>query len=537
MKKIAKFMFIIFLGGFTKQVTAQNSPKVVVGIVIDQMRYDFLYRYYDNYSERGFKRILKDGFNCKNNHYHYALTYTGPGHAAIYTGALPAINGIVGNEWYEQNGKLMYVVEDSTVQGVGTKEKAGQMSPRNLWSTTITDQLRLATQFRAKVIGVALKDRASILPAGHTANAAYWFESGSGKWITSSYYMQNLPSWVEQFNNSSKVKDFTQKNWELLRNRDMYKNAEEDKQPYELKLKGEENPTFPHKIDKTSLLPYSPWGNTLTKEFALEAFKQEQLGKRGVTDFLAISFSSTDIVGHSFGPFSLENQDMYMRLDLEIADILDFLDREVGKNNYLLFLTADHGVVDIPAFDRKNKIPAGNASAELHLKMLQDACNKKWGNAEYIKYTENQQLYLNHQTLKAKNIEVEDVYELCKETLLNQDEVYELVNLWDNEIDEVLPRHYADLVKNAYNPKRSGEIMILLKPNWLYGFSKGGTSHGTFYSYDTHVPLLWYGWRIPKGETNRKTHIADIAPTLAALLSILEPNASVGEPILEIFRK
>lgn len=532
MKKIIVFAVLLlsFRISFSQKIQVPAKPKLVVGIVIDQMRYDFLYRYYDNYSERGFKRLLKEGFHCKNNHYHYATTYTGPGHAAIYTGSIPAINGIVGNEWYELSGKLTYVVEDSLVQGVGTSSPAGKMSPRNMLTSTITDQLRLATQFRSKVIGIAIKDRGAILPAGHTANAAYWYESQTGNWISSNYYMQDLPEWVKKFNQSGRAKQLLQ-TWQTLQAPSSYKNAEEDNQTYERPLEGEKDALFPHQINSFGLLASSPWGNTLTKEFALEAIRSEKLGKGSETDFLCISFSSTDIAGHSFGPFSLENQDMYVRLDQEIGDILTFLDKEFGKDNYLLFLTADHGVADIADFSKKNKIPAGSASTSYHLQILQEAIEKKFGQGKWILYTENQQLYLNHSLLEQKKVSVKEIYEVVRKTLLRQPEVYSVVNLWDNEIEQTLPDYYASMVKNIYHPKRCGEIMILLKPAWYYGFSKGGTTHGTFYNYDTHVPLLWFGWKTPKGETSQRTHIADIAPTLAAMLNLLQPNGCIGNPI------
>jgi len=534
----AIFLFLLIYGlGFAQKSKNLPKPKLVVGIVIDQMRYDFLYRYYDLYSERGFKRLIREGFNCRNNHYHYATTYTGPGHAAIYTGSVPAINGIVGNEWYELSGKLMYVVEDSTVQSVGTDNKSGRMSPRNLLVTTITDQLRLASNFRSKVIGVAIKDRGAILPAGHSANAAYWYDSQTGNWVSSSFYMQKLPDWVEKFNASGRAKALQEKTWETLLPISQYIQSEADEQSYERNLEGENKPIFPHKINSFSALTYTPFGNTLTKEFALAAFRNENLGKSGETDFLCVSFSSPDIGGHTFGPYSIETQDMYLRLDLEIAEMLETFDKELGKNNYLVFLTADHGVADIPAFLKKHKIPAGISFDSYHLQEIQTALEKKFGEGKWILYTENQQLYLNHKLLDEKNVSVKQIYEVVKKTLLHHADVYSVVNLWDNDIASALPTYYAELVKNIYHPKRSGEIMILLKPAYLYGFAKGGTTHGTFYNYDTHVPLLWFGWQIPQGETFRRTHIADIAPSLASFLNILPPNGNIGEPILEILSK
>lgn len=536
MKKYIILFFCLFLN-LSSAFAQSSKPKLVVGIVIDQMRYDFLYRYYNDYSDRGFKRLMNDGFACQNNNYHYATTYTGPGHAAIYTGSIPAINGIVGNEWYELSGKMMYVAEDSTVTSVGTNTKSGQMSPRNMLTSTITDQLRLSNNFQSKVIGVAMKDRGAILPTGHTANAAYWYEWETGKWITSSFYTKKLPAWAESFNNSGRAKELVNTTWQTLKPIETYKASETDNQPYERPLTGEKNPTFPHKISSFNTLGHTPFGNTLTKEFALEAFRKENLGKGNFTDFLCVSFSSPDVGGHAFGPFSIETQDMYVRLDLEIADMLETFDKELGKGNYLVFLTADHGVADIPAFSKKNNIPAGNNPKGYHLQLANDALKKKFGEGNWIKYMENEQLYLNHELLKQKNIPIKQVYDEIRYTFLPQKEVYTVVNLWDNEIDKTLPNYYASLVKNIYHPKRSGDILIIMKPNWLDGFEKGGTSHGTPYAYDTHVPLLWYGWGINKGETYRRTHIADIAATLASMLHILEPNGCIGNPILEILEK
>lgn len=530
-------LFCAFLGAFAQKDKSLSKPKLVLGIVIDQMRYDYLYRYYDKYSERGFKRLMREGFNCRNHHYHYATTYTGPGHAAIYTGSMPAINGIVGNEWYELSGKMMYVAEDSTVQGVGTDTKTGKRSPRNLLTTTITDQLRLASNFRSKVIGIAIKDRGAILPAGHTANAAYWFDTQNGKWVSSSFYMDKLPAWVEQFNRSGRVAALQKNAWQTLLPIGQYVESETDEQSYERPLEGENKAVLPHQIASISALTYTPFGNTLTKEFALAAFRNENMGKSGETDFLCVSFSSPDIGGHSFGPYSVESEDMYLRLDLEIADMLETLDKELGKNNYLVFLTADHGVADIPKFAQKHQIPAGNSSDVRHLQEIQTALTSKLGEGKWILYAENQQIYLNHQLLEQKNVSVKQIYEIVRKTLLKHQDVYQVVNLWDNEAALALPTYYAELVKNGYHPKRSGEIMILLKPAHFYGFDKGGTTHGTFYNYDTHVPMLWFGWKVPRGETFRRTLIADIAPTLAAFLNLLPPNGNVGEPITEILQE
>jgi Type I phosphodiesterase / nucleotide pyrophosphatase len=533
MKHLTYFLFFISLSlAAQKKKTVQfpDKPKLVVGIIVDQMRYDFLYRYYDKYGSGGLKRLMNDGFNCKNNQYHYASTVTGPGHCHVYTGSVPAVSGIVGNEWYDKyNNRTVYVTEDSTVSIVGEGgAAAGKMSPKNMLVTTITDQLRLSNEYKSKVIGIAFKDRGSILPAGHTGTA-YWFDTKNGNWITSTYYMKDLPQWVKDFNAQKLPQQYISNTWNTLLPIEQYTESEPDDQPYEVQISGEPKAIFPHKITMGSLAQ-TPYGSTLTKEFTLAALRNEQLGKGAYTDFLAVSFSSPDYTGHAFGPRSVEVEDVYLKFDKDIEDLLNNLDKEVGKNNYMVFLTADHGVAEIPAYLKKNKVPAGvHAGGELR-KRIDETINKAFGDGKWIMAQDNYQLYLNQDLLKTKNVSVKDIYEKLKPELVKMEGVYNVVNLHDLST-YLLPNKHAELVKNMYNPKRSGDLMILVEPAWFSGTIKG-TTHGTMWNYDTHVPLLWYGWKIPKGETDQPTFIADIAPTLAGLLNILEPNGSIGKPIL-----
>ncbi len=530
-----------FLGALAqkKQTQSLAKPKLVLGIVVDQMRYDYLYRYADKYGQGGFKRLMNEGFSCKNNHYHYASTITGPGHAAVYTGSVPAVNGIVGNDWYDRFlKKNIYVAEDSTVLAVGTDPNAveGKRSPVNMHTSTITDQLKLATNFRSKVIGIALKDRGGILPAGHSADAAYWFDAKSGNWITSTYYMNELPKWVKDWNDSKRVQGLLNTTWDPLLPIGEYADSEEDNQPYENTLAGEKEPVFPHTIKTFASIPASPFGNTITKEMALATLENEQMGMGKETDFLCVSFSSPDYVGHATGTHSIEIEDTYLRLDRDIEEMLNHLDKKLGKNNYLVFLTADHGVVDIAAYLKKHKIPAGSIESGKEVNYLNGLLVEKFGEGKWILSEDNYQLYLNHELLQSKNISITQIHEFLQKNMLGMaSPVYQLINM--HELPNVnLPPYYLPLLQNIYNPKRSGDLMILLEPAWLYGYKKG-TSHGTMWQYDRHVPLLWYGWNIPQGFTVEQTYIADIAPTLAALLNILEPNGAVGKPIPAIFKK
>lgn len=518
------------------------QPKLVVGIVVDQMRYDYFYRYYNKYSEGGFKRMLNGGFNCRNHHYPYALTVTGPGHASVYTGSVPAIHGIVGNDWFDPiANKNMYCAEDSSVQTVGSNNiPAGKMSPKNLLVSTVTDQLRIASNFRSKTIGVAIKDRGSILPAGHAASGAYWYDSKTGNWITSTYYRTDLPQWVQDVNARKLHAEYTKNGWKTLRPIEEYTESTPDDQVYEARIGGAAKPVFPYELAGTAgnafgVVTATPGGNTMTKEMAIAAIKGENLGKGEFTDFLAVSFSTPDGVGHSLGPNSIEQEDIFLRLDLDFADLLSFLDGWVGKNNYTVFLTADHGVMDIPGFWQQHKLPAGVMNSSALRTALKTSLESAFGPGEYIRSTSNYQLYLNHPFLKEKKISAEQVYEVVKEALLPLPGVADVINLRSLGTATLNP-YQLDLYRNNRNAKRSGDIQIVTQSGWISG-SGTGTTHGSPYNYDTHVPFLLYGWGVNAGETLRRTYISDIAPTIAALLHILPPSGSVGNPVAEALKK
>ncbi len=518
-----------------------SQPKLVVGIVVDQMRYDYLYRYYNKFGTGGFRRMMDGGFSARNNHYHYAATYTGPGHAAIYTGSAPALNGIVGNDFYERNlGRLMYCAEDTTVNTVGNTGSAGKMSPRNLLVTTIGDQLKLATDGRARVIGIALKDRGAILPAGHAANAAYWFDSKDGNFISSTFYQNELPQWVQAFNDRKLPEQFMSQKWEPTLPLNSYAESTTDDEPYETVLAGETKSVFPHTFaiqagsSKYEPLRTSPYGDQITKEFALAALKGEQLGQRDVTDMLCVSFSSPDYIGHAFGTHAIETEDQYLRLDQQIADLLSQLDATVGKGQWVAFLSADHGVVDAPGFSQQYRIPAGVRGYGDIGEAVKTALATAYGPGQWMLSYFNQQVYLNQSLLAEKKIAMQDVYELLRATLLKQKAVVNVVNL-HNLGAEALPELQANLFRNVYHPNRSGDFYVMQAPGWLEGRSKG-TTHGTTYAYDTHVPFLLYGWGIKPGQTLRRTHIHDIAPTITALLHLLEPSGCIGDPVEEAIK-
>ncbi|MFT4031874.1 MAG: alkaline phosphatase family protein [Siphonobacter sp.] len=522
-----------------KKTTLPDRPKLVVGIVVDQMRYDFLFRYASKYSKGGFKRLLGEGYNCAYTHYNYMPTITAPGHTSIYTGSIPAIHGIVGNEWFDRGlGREVYCTEDSTVVASGgTGSPAGKMSPKNVLATTITDQLRIATNFKSRVIGVSQKDRGAIIPAGHTAEAAYWFDSRDGSWISSTFYMNDVPNWVKAFNAKKLPNKYLEKPWTTLLPIEQYTESTADDMPYESPIPGEKKPVFPHEVAGTFQGFYenfrkTPFGNSITKDFAIEVLKNEKLGKGEATDFLAVSFSSTDYVGHSFGPNSIETEDTYLRLDRDIEELLSFLDTWVGKENVLVFLSADHGVSDVWEFSQEHHIEAG--SLQQVTKTVRQALNDAYGEADWIQYFGNYQLYLNPEVLKAKKLTFSQVYPLVKETLMTKIKgianVLDLHDFASLQIND----NQAYFVKNGYNLKRGGDFMIVTQPGWIDGYARNGTGHGTPSNYDTHIPCLFYGWKVPHGRTGANTYVADIAATLSYMLDILEPSGCIGKPVEDL---
>jgi predicted AlkP superfamily pyrophosphatase or phosphodiesterase len=516
---------------------SSKAPKLIVGIVIDQMRYDYLYRFMAKFGNDGFKRLMSQGHNCRNANYNYAPTYTGPGHASIYTGTPPGIHGIIGNNWYDRvKGKSVYCTDDKTVSTVGAPGNAGQMSPRNMIANTITDEVHQASNGYSKVIGVALKDRGAILPAGHTANAAYWYDA-SGSWITSTYYMKELPAWVDKFNKKELAQKYMSQNWNTVLPLDQYIESSEDNNKYESKFKGETAPVFPHHLPELmaangnlDMIRSTPFGNSLTKDFAIEAINEESLGKGFATDFLTISFSSTDYVGHAYGPHSIELEDTYIRLDKDLAELLKFLDGYIGKDNVLLFLTADHAVLDVPQYLIDRKIPAGYFDYHLAIDSLKHTLRAKYGDTLVLAYA-NQQIYLNQPVIDSKNIQQNKLEQEIADFLIRFPGVASCVTahaLKNTSFEDVDLRSF---VQKGYQPKRSGDVMIILQPAWIESEKTTGTTHGSPYSYDTHVPLLWYGWGIHAGSSTEPVHTIDIAPTISMLLNIPFPDGCTGKPI------
>ena len=469
-----------------------ERPKLVVGLVVDQMRWDYLYVYYDKYEKGGLRRLVDEGFNCNNTLINYVPTVTGIGHASIYTGSTPALHSIAGNDFY-MDGRFTYCCSDHSVKSVGGEGRAGEMSPRKMTATTIGDMLKVATDFRSKVIGVAMKDRAAILPAGQAADAAYWCDNSVGHYITSSYYMQDLPQWVKKFN--------------------------------------EENTWNPGKDIKMS-----PDGVTKTFLMAQAAIENEKLGQRGECDMLCISVSPTDAIGHSFGTRGKENYDVYMQLDHDLAKFLTYLDKTIGKGQYLLFLSADHGAAHNSTMLNDHRIPAGGWSVGDARKRLNEHLKAKFGLDNMAPYTYSYKIFLDRPGIRQAGLKLQDVVDEAIDFLRQEKDLLYVVDL-ARASEASIPAFLKEQLINGWNAQRSGDIYCVTRSG-LYDFVPGsdyrGTTHGAWNPYDSHIPCVFFGWKVKHGNSSRTNYMVDVAPTVCAMLRIQMPNSCIGNPITEV---
>ncbi len=551
MKTLVALLFILIGFAGCAPSTAQKSapvaaepdrfadrPQLVVGITVDQMKMEYLYRYWHLFTDGGFKRLVNDGFVCSNHHFNYAPTVTASGHAAIFTGTTPAYNGITGNDWYQRGEGFVYCASDSTRKAVGTIGRDGQMSPHRLLTTTISDELRLSNNFKSKVIGIAVKDRGAILPAGHQPTAAYWFVGkDEGVWATSDYYMNELPEWVNAFNAKKLPESYMEAGWNLLLSKEAYDISAEDNNPYEYPFRGQERAAFPYDFTNIALNRYdafksTPFAATMSVDFAIEAIKAEQLGRDQYPDLLAISFSNTDYAGHQFGPQSVEVQDTYLRLDRDLKRLFDFLDKEVGNGKYLVFLSADHGGAHVPSYINKYNMPAGYWKPQAMLETIEERLRSAYGEGTYVLNYSNEQIFLDRELIASKNASVSEVAAqvaaICRE-------YPEVQMAWS--LDELMVSAATDPVvmslQRGIHQQRSGDVVLINLPGYIeYGFR--GTTHGSPFVYDTHVPLIFYGHGVKQGELTRRVSITDIAPTVARLLRIGLPTGSTGDVIHEL---
>lgn len=518
-----------------------EKPKLIVGIIVEQMRNDFIQKYWDKFGDGGFKRLLNEGTYCKNANFNYLFTQTSVGQATIATGTTPSYHGIVSEEWYARlKDKTINCVTDEKEKTVGGSFEAGRMSPRQLLTTSIGDEIRLASNMKSKVLGISLQAKSAILSTGLTANAGYWLDDESGNWISSSYYMQDLPLWVKTFDDKKIADIYMGNKWETkMPITDYSDRCLPDDNKYETGIEGRR--AFPYNLaeigimdkskkKKYGILRYTPFGNTYTKDFAIATIINELLGKGDATDMLTVSFSATEYIGQNFGPESVELMDAYLRLDEDLTHFLSFLDQELGKENVLIYLTSDHGMSQNPDYLADKGIPVSYFNANAAISLLKSYMNAVYGRGDWVKNYYAQQLYLNRDLIEDSKLNLADVQQKVSQFLLQFSGVANTITATTLQTS-YFPDGVFSKIQKSYNQKRSGDILINLDPGWIEKNASGNT-HNSSYSYDTHVPLIWYGWKIKRTTIFDKVDMIDIAPTISYFLNISSPNAAVGQPII-----
>ena len=486
---------------------APKKPKLVVAIAIDQFRYDYLTRFAGEYTG-GFKRLLSQGAVFTNARYVHFPTVTAIGHSTFLTGATPSLSGIIGNDWWDRaSGKTVTSVSDEAVTLLGATGKGS--SPRRLLVSTVGDELKIADDGKSRVIGISLKDRSAILPAGHMANGAFWLDSKTGHFVSSTYYFPDLPTWVKDFNAGKLTDKYRGVKWLT---HTMPDDASE-------KL-----------YDK---LPASPFGNELIEALAERAVTAEQLGHHEATDVLAVSFSSNDYVGHAYGPDSPEVHDISVRTDRLFDKFFRFLDTQIGAQNILFVLTADHGVAPVPEVNVARKMPGGRMPGHSITQAVQAALSAKYGEGHWIQGPSEHSLYLNLDLIHEKHLDRAEVNRAAAQAALSVPHVFRVYTREELMSGVAMEEQVARRVLNGFYVQRSADVYVLLEPYWLFGNS--GTTHGSTFSYDAHVPVIFMGPGIRPGRYYTTIAPNDIAPTLAAILNVETPSGSIGRVLSEMF--
>ncbi len=536
-KLLILFLFLSPLAKGQTRVIPPEKPRLVVSIVIEEMRYDYLERFWNCFGDGGFKALVTQGASFQNTHINYMFTQSDPGYASIYTGANPSQHGIVGNKWYENlNHTEVGSVKDSKARLLGVSDIQLAYSPKQLIGTTFSDEFKLVYP-ESKIISIALTPNASVLSGGHSANTAYWFNEEEAKWTSSSYYSEALPNWVKKFNKKKLADSYLQKEW-LKESNSNCTPARRDTCFYETGL-GDNLNHFPYNIADLSRInekypDYSfinktPFGNNFTKDFAIEAIVKEELGKDNICDFLMLNFTPFKNINRSFGVFSEEIKDTYIKFDRELAHFIEFLNSEIGKENVLLILTSNQGSNFSHSFLQEKKIPTGIFKSQYSIALLKSYLNATFGKGDWVKMYYNQQIYLNKTLIEDSKLQLREVQQKVVDFMIQFDAIANAVPAYILSATEFKTGIFKQM-QNSYNQKRSGDVMLNLKPGWVEDSPYTCLSNSP-YVYDTHIPLIWYGWRIKRQERSDKVSICDIAPSLSFLLNIAQPNVSTGQLI------
>jgi len=516
-----KRTFLCFFAVATLFAWAADTPKrprLVLAIVIDQFRYDYLQRFRQDYNS-GLKRMLEQGAVFTDAHYLHAATVTAVGHSTFLSGATPSVSGIIANEWYDrESNQSVTSVFDPKSKLVGGVPGAAGSSPRRLLVSTIGDEIKMHG-LESHSIGVSIKDRSAILPVGHMADAAYWYDPDSNHWVTSTYYYAELPGWVRKLNDENRYQRYLGAKWLPFDAKD------DSAKPFCSMVAGSE-------VRFCGGLEATPWGNEMIEEFAERAISSEELGRHAGVDILAVSFSSNDYVGHAVGPDDPAVRDISIRTDRLLGKLLDYVDGQVGKGNTLVVLTADHGVAPVPEVNEARKMPGGRLSEVLLSRKMTDALTKRFGPGKWFLPSPATMPYLNLELIKTRKLDPDEVERVAAQAASTEDHIARVYTRHDLLAGQVQRDDIGRAVSLGFYGPRSGDLVILQEPYYL--FEATGTSHGTPYDYDTHVPMIFMGSRIKARSYPERVAVNDIAPTLAAILQIQEPAGSVGRVLSEM---
>jgi len=545
--RLRNIVLIIVLALGTIHVSGQKipsqKPKLVVGITVSGMRYDYLSVYWDKFGDDGFKKMASTGANCKNARYNYLITEPSVGFATIATGAKPSAHGIVSDFWYERlSNQIIYSLDDSEQTTIEGTYGTGPYSPSALHSRTISDELRVISRFKSKSIGVSMDPQAAVLMAGHTATGAYWVDPTTASWITSSYYVDSLPEWVREFNGKQYQDIYLDRTWEPLLPISEYSESMLDNNPYETGFNGQI--TFPYELSRISakdrderdysVLMSTPWGNTYTKDLAIAAIVNEELGQRGVSDMIHIGFNTTKYLADKYSTWSLEMQDAYLRLDQDIAHLLGFLDDQLGLENVVVYVTAENALADDPRYLEESRIPSGFFNYRTSISLLKSYLNAIYGQGDWVSFYYAQQIYLNHQLIEDSRLSLEDVQDRVARFMIQMGGVSNALQAYVLQRNNFTGGVY-ERIQNSYYQKRSGDVIIYLTPGWVEHSNVGRNGFAEF-KFGPHVPLMFYGWKISRVTIPEVVSPADIAATIAYFLEISMPENASGKVISDLVK-
>jgi len=521
-------------------IIPSDKPKLVVGIIVEQMRQDYIDRFWSNFSPKGFKKLAINGTYCQNANYNFSLTQTAPGYATIVTGSEPSEHGIVSDFWFNPltNNKEI-CIEDTKCRIPGDKTSKTGYSPKNMFTTTFSDEAKLFNRGKSKVFSISLDPYGAILTGGFSADAAYWFDVNTGNWISSTYYLDSIPNWVNEVNNKRMPDDYLLRQWNPMLPIEQYNEVLPDSSEYEFGIDGlykvfpYNYPVITKTIHNYELMTMIPEGNTHTTDMAIATIYNENLGQDENTDFLFINYTVSENIGKLYGPQSIEVQDLFLRLDSDLGHLIDVIEETVGKNNVLIYLTSNHGICETPQYLIDNKMPAGNYKQHYMLALLKSYLKAVYGEGDWILDFSNNQIFLNKILIEDSQIPLDEFQEKVISFIINSTGISNAIS--SNQFQNIIFRQgMPEKMQNSYNQKRSGDIMISLKAGWIEDVPYT-TDHNSGYKYDTNVPLIWYGWKVKKQKLFGEINMTDIAPTISMILGTPAPPATTGNPLQEVF--